>query len=438
MAGVKPFRGVRYNPEVVSDLSLVTTPPFDVISPDQKRAYHERHPKNVIRLNLGESVPGDDEKNNWYKRASDYLNGWLEEGTLVQDEEESFYLLRRDYVGRWGGVHVRHGFSALVRIEDPEKRLILGHELTFDDVIVDRLRLIEATRANVCPIFALYSDPDGEVISAIKSSVREPLATMSLEDGSLDTLWRCADAEMFRFVGEKIKDKVIFIADGHHRYATSRLYRNEMRRDDGKNTGSEPYDYVLMTLVALEDEGLAIYPPHRLISGLRNFDGAAFLDELEEYFDVVPVVHHGTLSEQVDNLVRLMDGNVGKERSFGVLLKDTAPRLLMLKHEIDAHPWFSSIRDSVRNELDVPILHRLVIEGMLDVSATCDRHVRYNPDEQDAAELVQSGEVQVALLINPPTREDVQRVSHGGELMPHKSTYFYPKLLTGLVMNKMY
>jgi uncharacterized protein (DUF1015 family) len=438
VAGVKAFRGVRYNPEVVSDLSLVTTPPYDVISPEQKRAYQERHPKNVIRLTLGESMPGDDEKNNWYKRAADYLNGWLEEGALLRDEEESFYLLRRDYVGRWGDVHVRHGFSALVRIEDPEKRVILGHELTFDDVIVDRLRLIEATRANLCPIFALYSDPKGEVISAIKSSVREPLATMSLEDGSLNTLWRSADPEMFRFVGEKMEDKVIFIADGHHRYATSRLYRNEMRRDDGKNTGSEPYDYVLMTLVALEDEGLAIYPPHRLISGVRDFDGAAFLDGLEEYFDVAPVVHHGPLSEQVDNLVRLMDANAGKNHCFGVLLKDAAPRLLTLKHEMDAHPWFTSVRASVRNELDVPILHRLIIEGMLGVSATCDRHVRYKPDEQEVAELVQKGEVQVGLLINPPTREDVQRVSLAGELMPHKSTYFYPKLLTGLVMNKMY
>jgi uncharacterized protein (DUF1015 family) len=438
VAGVKAFRGVRYNPEAVSDLSLVTTTPFDVITEEKKRVYHERHPKNVIRLNLGESGPGDDEKNNWYQRAADYLNGWLEEGTLLQDEEESFYLLRRDYVGRWGREHIRYGFSALVRVEDPEKRVILGHELTFDEVIVDRLRLIEATRANLCPIFALYSDPEGEIISAIKSRVGDPLATISLEDGSLDTLWRAADSEMRRFVGEKMKDKVIFIADGHHRYATSRLYRNEMRRQDGKNSGSEPYDYALMTLVALEDEGLAIYPPHRLISGLRNFDGAAFLDELEDYFNVVPVVHHGPLSEQVDDLVRLMDDNVGREQCFGVLLKDTAPRFITLRHEMNAHPWLSSIRDSVWSDLDVPILHRLVIERMLGISASCGKRVRYNPDEQEAAELVQSGEVQVALLLNPPTPEDVKGVSLAGELMPHKSTYFYPKLLTGLVMNKMY
>ncbi|MCK5556735.1 MAG: DUF1015 domain-containing protein, partial [Candidatus Hydrogenedentes bacterium] len=245
------------------------------------------------------------------------------------------------------------------------------------------------------------------------------------------------EPEMCRLVSDRMRDKIVFIADGHHRYATARLYRNEMRRKEQKNTGLEPYDYVMMTLVAIEDEGLAIHPPHRLLSGLRNFDGAAFLDELEEHFEVVPVLQPGALSDQVAALVRLMANGAGTEQKFGVLLRDTEPRLLTLKHEMNAHPWLGAIRDSVRTDFDVPILHRLVIEGMLGVSATCGKRIRYNPNELEAAQLVQSGEVQLALLLNPPTPEDVKEVSLAGELMPHKSTYFYPKLLTGLVMNKL-
>ena len=161
------------------------------------------------------------------------------------------------------------------------------------------------------------------------------------------------------------------------------------------------------------------------------------MDELEEYFEVVPVLQPGALSDQVAALVRLMANGGGTEQRFGVLLRDTEPRLLTLKHDMNAHPWLGTIRNSVRTDFDVPILHRLVIEGMLGVSATCGKRIRYNPNELEAAQLVQSGEVQLALLLNPPTPEDVKEVSLAGELMPHKSTYFYPKLLTGLVMNKL-
>lgn len=438
MAEVKPFRGTRYNPAVINDLSLVTTPPFDVISDKQRRMYHERHPNNIVRLTLGESMPGDDTETNWYSRAAQYLDEWLEQGTLIQEKKPAFYLLRRGYVDKWGRERTRYGFTGLVKIEDPDKGVILGHELTFDDVIVDRLRLVEATRSNLCPIFALYSDSEGIAVSALRSSVREPLAAVTLEDGSTDTVWVADDAETCRSVSDAIAGKRIFIADGHHRYATVRLYRNEMRRKEGSATGSEPFDYTMMTLVAIEDEGLAIYPPHRLIKGLRDFDAEAFLTELEDYFDVVPVLHAGTLRQQVEALVRLMADSDGSAPQFGLLLKGTAPRLLTLRHEVNSHPWLSGMQESAWKELDVPILHRLVIEGMLNVNSSCSGHIVYDPDEFEAAELVESDEVQMALLLNPPTPEDVRKVSLAGALMPHKSTYFYPKLLTGLVMNKMY
>jgi uncharacterized protein (DUF1015 family) len=383
-------------------------------------------------------MPGDDAETNWYSRAAQYLEQWLDEGVLIQDKEPAFYLLRRDYVDKWGHERTRYGFTGLVRIEDPDKGLILGHELTFDDVIVDRLRLVEATRSNLCPIFALYSDPREVAVGALKSSVREPLATVSLGNGSTDTLWIVDDAETCRVVSEAIKDRRIFIADGHHRYATVGLYRNEMRRKEESNSGCEPFEYTMMTLVAIEDAGLAIYPPHRLVKGLRDFDAEAFLTELEDYFEVLPVLHPGTLREQVETLVRLMADSDDSAPRFGLLLKDIAPMLLTLRHEVNAHPWLSGIQEAAWRELDAPILHRLVIEGMLNVSSSCGGHIAYDPDEFEAAELVQSDEVQIALLLNPPTPEDVKKVSLAGALMPHKSTYFYPKLLTGLVMNKMY
>jgi len=438
VADVKPFCGIRYNTSVVGDLSLVTTPPFDIISEQQKAMYHERHPKNIIRLTLGESMPGDNAETNWYKRAVNYFEEWLREGTLVRDELPGFYLLRSDYVDRWGRKRRRYGFTGLVKIEEPETKMILGHELTFDDVIIDRLRLLETARANLCPIFALYSDPQCRVVGALMREEREPLATVEAEDGSTDTMWVVDDRETCRLVREAMKDRTIFIADGHHRYATARLYRNEMRRKLGTSSGTEPFDYTMMTLVALEDDGLAIYPPHRLVKGMRNFDGEAFLAELEQHFEIVPVVHPCTLREQVETLVRLMADTDGSAPRFGVLLKDTAPRLLVLRDGVNGHPWLRGIRESAWRELDIPILHRLVVEGMLNVRAACERHLAYTADEWEAAQLVQSDAVQVALLLNPPTPEDIKKVSLAGALMPHKSTYFYPKLLTGLVMNKMY
>ena len=438
MAQVKPFSGIRYNLSVIKDLALVTTPPFDVISDDEKLMYHERHAKNIIRLTLGQRMPGDNAESNWYKRAAAYLEQWLQEGTLVKDEEQAFYLLRRDYVDKRGRERTRYGFTGLVKVEDPERRIILGHELTFDDVIAERLRLIEAARANLCPIFALYSDPGGEVVGMLKSSIRDPLTTISLDDGSKNVLWSVSDAETCHFVSDAMKDRIVFIADGHHRYATARLYRNEMRRKEGKDSGLEPYDYVMMTLVALEDDGLAIYPPHRLVRGLHKFDEEGFLAELEECFDVVPVLQPGPVSERVDALVQLMADSRETTPRFGVLLKDTAPRLLTLKQETNAHPWLSAIQASVWRDLDVPILHRLVLEGMLGIKTSSSSHVQYTPDEQEAVRLVQSEKAQVALLLNPPTPDDIKKVSLAGALMPHKSTYFYPKLLTGLVMNKMY
>jgi uncharacterized protein (DUF1015 family) len=439
VADVKPFCGIRYDPSVIDDLSLVTTPPFDIISEQQKRMYHDRHPKNIIRLTLGESMPGDDAETNWYTRAVNYFEEWLRDGTLVQDDMPGFYLLSCEYADKWGRQRRRYGFTGLVKIEEPETRTILGHELTFDDVIIDRLRLLETARANLCPIFALYSDPRCRVVGALTSGERQPLATVEAEDGSTDTMWIVDDDDTCRQVTEAMKDRVIFIADGHHRYATARLYRNEMRRKLGTSSGTEPFDYTMMTLVALEDDGLAIYPPHRLVKGLRNFDGEAFLAELEQHFEIVPVVHPRTLREQVETLVRLMADTDGAAPRFGVLLKGTAPSLLVLRDGVDGHPWLSGIQESAWRELDIPILHRLVVEGMLNVrSASEEKHITYTPDEWEAAQLVQSDTVQVALLLNPPTAEDIKKVSLAGALMPHKSTYFYPKLLTGLVMNKMY
>jgi uncharacterized protein (DUF1015 family) len=209
-----------------------------------------------------------------------------------------------------------------------------------------------------------------------------------------------------------------------------------MRRKEGKKTGSEPYDYVMMTLVALEDDGLAIYPPHRLVRGLRNFDQGGFLGELDHYLEVTPILQAGTLRDRVSALVRTMADGSWTERRFGVILKGTEPRLLTLKHETNAHPWLSSIQESVWSDLDVPILHRLVLEGMLGITASSSAHIQYTPDEFEAAQLVESGTVQMALLLNPPMPDDVKKVCLAGALMPHKSTYFYPKLLSGLVINK--
>ena len=276
MATVTPFRGIRYNPEKVADRAQVTTPPYDVISPEEQAAFHDRHPNNVIRLILGQKQSADSDQDNPHTRAAGYYRQWVAEGVLQQDLQPALYLKAIGYTHA-GTAIVRYGLIALVGLEPFEKRIILPHEKTFSKVRSERLQLMKATHCNFCPIFALYPD-DGGILNALAQAVDmdAPIDDFVDDAGHRHRLWSITDPAVHRYVTEAMREKRLFIADGHHRYETALAYREGQRRKHPGATGREGYNFTMMYLAAMEDPGVFILPTHRVVNHLEGFDPRAW------------------------------------------------------------------------------------------------------------------------------------------------------------------
>ncbi|MBE0618777.1 MAG: DUF1015 domain-containing protein [Proteobacteria bacterium] len=262
MAEVLPFRGIRFNPKHVSDFNDVMTPPYDVIGAELQEELYRRSPYNIVRLDYGKVLPGDDDVENRYTRAQRCFHQWLAEGVLTQDQECSIYYTEQDYAGEFGESRTRKGFLAAVRLEDPESGLYLPHERTLAGPKEDRLRLMQSCRANLSAIFSLYDDRAFGVLRDVESVplTKAPLITVGMEDGSTTRLWRITQSEQIRAVSAGLSAKSFFIADGHHRYETALNYRDLRRRETPGYTGREPWNYVLMYLTNLSAPGLTVFP----------------------------------------------------------------------------------------------------------------------------------------------------------------------------------
>ncbi len=394
MAEIIPFRGIRYNK---LNLAKVVTPPYDVISNEERDRYYSAHKNNVIRLILGKEFPGDNSKNNRYTRAGEYLESWIKSGVLKQDTESSIYVYEQEYYYRGEKKRLR-GFIALVRIEGG---VILPHEETLSKSVSDRLKLMRATNANLCPIYVLYSDPNKILEPALK--VKQKPAVDIKFDGIRHRVWKVSDAEIIKKIKENMKDKKLFIADGHHRYKTAIAFRNAMRRK--KSCGM--HDYVMTFLANMDSGGITILAAHRLVR-------ASNIQLVKQYFDV-----------EVLNKRSMLEKMRSNKHTFGMYCGRKQYYLLTLKHE--------KILDEVIKEkwkrLDVIILHTLLLKHA---------EVEYVIDAEKAIQLVDEGKYQIAFFLNPTKVEQVKEVALAKEKMPGKATYFYPKLLTGLVMNKLF
>ena len=413
MADVQPLRALHYDLERVGPLGDLAAPPYDVIDPAQRAELAARSPYNVVEIDLPE---GEDP----YAHAAERFEQWQREGVLVRDEEPALWALEQRYRGPDGEERTRRGFFARVRVEEYGPGRIRPHERTHPGPKEDRLRLTRATRANLSPIFALYSDPAGGAYGALAGATAQPpWGELTDADGTHHSLWRCADPEATATVQRSLEGAELLIADGHHRYETARVYAEEIG-------GEGDHRYVLMCLVALEDPGLTIFPTHRLVGGLDERRRAALADAIERDFAAEAVT-----------LERLAPPPGEGPLELGYLDATGTSARLRLRDQAIADAALSDMPAAYRT-LDTGVLEALLLKGALALSDDDISHLRgfgYARDTAEAARLVQSGRFDAAFLMRPTPVEQVREIAAAGVNMPPKSTYFFPKLATGLVFN---
>ncbi|MBE5040471.1 DUF1015 domain-containing protein [Ructibacterium gallinarum] len=437
MAKVIPFRGLRYNPDKFKDLDAVTAPPYDIISPAQQQELYNKDEYNVIRLDYGMDFVSDDDTNNRYTRSAAYLNKWIEDQTLVFEDKPAFYIYEQIFsLGSEDPSHSLKGVIGLVQLEEFSKNIILPHEETISSAKEDRLKLMQATAANLSQVYSLYMDEDKTIAELIESqSDGEPDITFVSSENITQNIWVIKDESVNAELSALFEKKQIFIADGHHRYETALTYRKQRHQEDGTEEGAMSYDYVMMMLVSMSNGGLFVFPTHRMIRGLESFDEVLLIGFLTEEFTVSKIYFtEGDFASIImDRLANTVD-----ETLFGLYTGQNYYYLLKLKntHTIDAAIKGKS---EAYKHLDVTVLHKLILEkymGIDEANMRAQKNLVYTRDAHEAVDAVKNGEFDCAFLINPPKVSQIKAVAQANEKMPQKSTYFWPKLVTGIVMNK--
>jgi uncharacterized protein (DUF1015 family) len=431
MADILPFRALRYNLAKVA-AGDVMTQPYDKITPAMQDKYYAVSPYNLVQVILGKSRPEDDDRQNPYSRAAELLTKWQSEGILQPDAEPSLYVYSQTFnvPGDLSGAKAeRRGFIALGRVDDYDKKVVYRHEQTLSKPKADRLNLLQTTRAHCELLFMVYSDPADEVAKVLH---QDGAPTIELRDeyGVLHRVWKVSDPQTVAAAKAKMADKKLIIADGHHRYETALNYRNEMRAKNKSNDPEAPYERVMISFVNMDTPGLVILPTHRVVFGLDGFNIYTKAMQVMKYFDIEDL---GSLTDIQEAVTKLREA--GKDRT--ALLAVTAQNAFLLKAKRDQQsPSLSGLSEQQR-ALDVVQLHKLILEeiiGMSEEDIRAQKHLKYIRDAQEAVDEVRKGNAQVALLMNPARMEQVRDIAFAGEVMPQKSTDFYPKMLSGLTI----
>jgi uncharacterized protein (DUF1015 family) len=442
MAKIFPFSGVFYNKKMAPNLSKVMTPPYDVISKEAQENFYNTHPYNCIRLILGKEFPGDNEHNNKYTRANAFFNAWLKNGIMQHDDEESIYAYEQRFKFK-GKLFVRLGFISLFKLEELEAGRVYPHENTLTKPKQDRLDLIKATATNFESIFSLYIDKEDKISKLLKKNIkRKPIIEVKDGSGFHSRIWKITSKPVINKITKEMSNKQVYIADGHHRYEASLKYRNEMRTRSQKSTGDEPYNFIMMYFTNVYDKGLLVLPIHRLVQNLNLKEKIHMENRLVDYFDIENVPFSKKTEKTARrHLMKLLSAAKEGEHFIGMYSQgDNKYLVLKLKSEklIDKYIVGDKPRDW--KKLDVTILHSIVIRDILGISdgdIASENAVKYVHNDDEAFDLVKEGKFQLAFLLNPTKVEQIVSVADKYEKMPQKSTFFYPKLLTGLVMYKM-
>ncbi len=435
MAEVSPFRGIRYNPEKIQDMSKVVTPPYDVISAKEQAAFYARHPHNVIRLILNMPTKADCDGDGCHTRAADLYESWLRDGVLIQDDIPSLYLTRLDFP--MGDEMVRRfGLIAAVRLEPFDKGIVLPHERTFSKIKSERLALMKRCHTNFSPIFSVYSDSEhllGFLQNAVAS--RTPEMDFTDADGFRHQMWRITDPMVVKHVAGAMAQKRIFIADGHHRYETALVYRDWVAQNTPDFSDDHPANSVMMCLSSMEDPGLVILPAHRMLRRIDATVRERLLMEAPRYFEM-------TSMPAEENLERLQQALEAGERrhTLAVFMKgDPDVHVLTLRPGVMERELGGEMPAPLLN-LDVTVLTQLIlvrIFGFEQADLDDNTRIHYSSRMADAIAGVAGGDSDITFLINPTRMEQVREIAENGLIMPRKSTFFYPKVITGQVIKSL-
>ena len=427
MAEILPFRAVRYNLDRVP-ASEVVTQPYDKISPAMQERYYDANPYNLVRIILGRREAGDGPSQSVYTRAAGYGKDWLAKGILKRDTVPSLYPYSQRFTAPSGRQFERRGFIGLGRVEDYSAKVVFRHEQTLAKPKADRLELLRATRMHYEQLFLLYED-QGEIDGLLDPAKNQPAIEVTDEYRVLHRVWQISDAPVITAVQRQMGDQRLVIADGHHRYETALNFREECRRAAGRNCDPQAsYEFVMMTFVNMNDPGLVILPTHRVVHSLESFRIDDFVRAAGKLFSVEEVDTEIDAS-QATKLLRERGDN-----GTALLAAAKGRALLLHSGKPAAFERISGLSTRQR-ELDVVQLHKCLLEGVLKLSEESirdQRNLSYVREATEALEQVRNGSANIAFLMNPCRVQQVRDVAFAGEVMPQKSTDFYPKLLSGL------
>ncbi|MDE6709729.1 MAG: DUF1015 domain-containing protein [Oscillospiraceae bacterium] len=417
MAEIKAFKGMRYT-SAAGDLNALVCPPYDIISDSQREKYIEENPCNIIRLELPK---GGDER---YKEAGETLKDWLDKEILSCDKEDSIYVYEMLFSAN--GVRNRlKGFVSLVKLVEFTEGIVLPHEETLSKAKEDRFNLMSETFCNFSQIYSLYMDEDGSTYNIIDGcSKGTPDMEVKDPDGTVHRMWKVSDSGVIKSVKEAFKDKKLYIADGHHRYETALNFH--------KKHGTESSGYIAMMLVNMENKGLVVFPTHRIVKNLENFSAEKVIEDCKPYFDIAEAPGEermqAALNKFYDEGKKAFAMYTGYGKCYVMTLKDEGAVKKLLPEMSEAYCG-----------LDVTVLHSLVLERILGIdkeNMANQKNLTYTRSRQEALEAVDMDGADCSFILNPTKVSEIRDVAAAGEKMPQKSTYFYPKLITGLVMNK--
>lgn len=428
MAEIKPFKGLRYT-EKAGDIKALCCPPYDIIGGEQRAALIDKNEYNLIRLEL--PVIGGSEDLTPYREAASTLRGWLKDEILKRDERDGLYIYEMEFSALGSSYKVK-GFVSLVKLEPFSKGVILPHEETLSKAKADRFNLMKATGCNFSQIYSLYMDEDNSVFGLIDGASKgTPDSEFTDDDNVTHRMWRLTDTDTVNKITEKMADKKLYIADGHHRYETALNYQKYVV-DNLDETGKS--DYVTMMLVNMENSGLVVFPTHRIVRDLPEFDYNAVCEKCKEYFDVTPYLN------REKGEIGLEEAYKNGEKAFVLFTGDNNYTLLKLR-DISVMDDLLPGGCKALRQLDVSILHTLVLERIFGIdkdNMANQINLTYTRSADEALAAVDGKRANCCFLLNPTRVEEIREVAAAGDKMPQKSTYFYPKLTTGLVMNKIF
>lgn len=422
MTKIKPFKAIVYNQEKVRDLSKVVCPPYDVISPAKQQYYHELDSHNLIHILLGKDIPGE----NKYQRSAQYFKDWLNKKILIEDDQANIYLYSQEYKIR-AEKKTRFGLIALLSLDD-KRSLVFGHEHTHLEPKADRLNLIREVNANLSPIFVLFKDKKRVINKAIDDNLKKkPFIVVTDDEKVIHKIWRLDSLELLDQIQESLDQENVFIADGHHRYEVACAYRNEVKEKLKGLKGDESFNHVLAYFTNTESQGLSILPIHRLVELGGDKDIAALRESLKEYFSV----------EEVKDRMQfffLMQKAGRTEHVLGMYAKKKFS--LLRAKNIKLLDKLMNDKPREYRSLDVSILNAVVFNKILGLTSKDKEKITFSPNADEFVEAVDAGGNYVAFFLNPVKVEQITSVALLGEKMPPKSTYFYPKVLSGLLIHK--